>query len=368
MSDSITKLYIEPTTFCNLDCKMCSRKNWIDERIGHMTMALFHRIMTQIRDMDSIETVFFGGIGEPLFHPDIIEMITAVKALGKRAELITNGTLLSEQMIDNIIDAGLDQIWVSVDGIDVAMYEDIRKGTDYDTVIGGLERLRDRRIAKQSRMDLGLAFVLMKKNVDQLSKFPDFARGLMAKDIKVTNLVPYSLDMASEILYERSISTGLASDEFNLNIDLPIFDVVDEVKEPVYKLLRSFANFSIFGKPIGRNVNYCSFVQEGKTCIRWDGEVCPCIALLHSSKAYLYNFERRTRFASFGNVGDSTLQQVWDSDDYTSFRARIMAWDFPACTVCGACDMLEENETDCYNNPFPACGGCLWAQGFIQCP
>jgi len=368
MSEIITKLYIEPTTFCNLNCEMCSRKYWIDESFGHMSKENFARVIDQVRQIESIETVFFGGIGEPLFHPDIIDMIKSVKATGKRAELITNGTLLSKEMIDDIIDAQLDQIWVSVDGIDVATYEDIRKGADHNTVIGGLTRLREQRIERGSRMDVGLAFVLMKKNVDQISKFPDFARKYHARDVKVTNLIPYSRDMVGEILYERSISTGLSSEEFNLNIDLPIFDVVEEVKEPMYKLLRSMANFSIFGTPINREANYCSFVQEGKTCVRWDGELCPCIALLHSSKLFLYEWERHTRYASFGNVGESTIKEIWESEEYVAFRDRVMRFDFPACTVCGACDMLESNETDCYNNPFPACGGCLWAQGFIQCP
>jgi hypothetical protein len=30
--------------------------------------------------------------------------------------------------------------------------------------------------------------------------------------------------------------------------------------------------------------------------------------------------------------------------------------------------MADENLEDCFGSPTPACGGCLWAQGFIQCP
>lgn len=42
--------------------------------------------------------------------------------------------------------------------------------------------------------------------------------------------------------------------------------------------------------------------------------------------------------------------------------------DYSPCHVCGGCQLLEKNEEDCYGNTFPACGGCLWAQGVIQCP
>jgi len=42
---------------------------------------------------------------------------------------------------------------------------------------------------------------------------------------------------------------------------------------------------------------------------------------------------------------------------------------FAPCTFCGGCDLSETNEEDCIGNDiFPVCGGCLWAQGIIQCP
>lgn len=47
---------------------------------------------------------------------------------------------------------------------------------------------------------------------------------------------------------------------------------------------------------------------------------------------------------------------------------KVKAFEFSPCRVCGGCSLLEKNEEDCYGNAFPACGGCLWAQGIIQCP
>lgn len=32
------------------------------------------------------------------------------------------------------------------------------------------------------------------------------------------------------------------------------------------------------------------------------------------------------------------------------------------------CELRETNEADCYGNPFPTCGECLWAAGLVQCP
>jgi MoaA/NifB/PqqE/SkfB family radical SAM enzyme len=119
---------------------------------------------------------------------------------------------------------------------------------------------------------------------------------------------------------------------------------------------------------VGRNADYCRFVQEGNVFVRWDGEVCPCMSLLHESKTYLYNYERKIEAASFGNIANNSLAEIWDSDKYSSFRDQVMKFDFSPCVLCGGCSDLDENATDCFGNPFPTCGGCLWAQGFIQCP
>ena len=59
--DCLKKLYIEPTARCNLRCKMCFRNSWKNEIIGDMRMETFRKAMTTMPD--SVETVFFGGMG-----------------------------------------------------------------------------------------------------------------------------------------------------------------------------------------------------------------------------------------------------------------------------------------------------------------
>jgi hypothetical protein len=67
-------------------------------------------------------------------------------------------------------------------------------------------------------------------------------------------------------------------------------------------------------------------------------------------------------------VREGDLFEIWNSKAYADFREKVKAFDYSPCHVCGGCSMLESNEEDCYGNAFPACGGCLWAQGVIQCP
>jgi hypothetical protein len=53
---------------------------------------------------------------------------------------------------------------------------------------------------------------------------------------------------------------------------------------------------------------------------------------------------------------------------YVAYRRRVLSFAFAPCTFCGGCELSETNQEDCLGNVFPACGGCLWAQGVIQCP
>ena len=109
--DCLKKLYIEPTARCNLRCKMCFRNSWKNEIIGDMRPETFRKAMTTMPD--SVETVFFGGMGEPLAHPDIVEMVRTASSLGKRVELLSNGTLLDARRTAELLDAGLDMPWTT---------------------------------------------------------------------------------------------------------------------------------------------------------------------------------------------------------------------------------------------------------------
>ena len=67
-----------------------------------------------------------------------------------------------------------------------------------------------------------------------------------------------------------------------------------------------------------------------------------------------------------GLTGKGTLARMTAA--YEAFRSKVREFHFSPCTICGHCSHVEGNEEDCYGNAFPTCGGCLWAEGLIQCP
>ena len=100
----LTKVYVEPTVACNLDCITCFRNEW-DQPMGRMSDATFARVLEGVQAMDPRPSVCFGGIGEPLFHPRTLDWLEQAKALGVKVEMITNGTILNEKTVRRLIDA-----------------------------------------------------------------------------------------------------------------------------------------------------------------------------------------------------------------------------------------------------------------------
>lgn len=278
--------------------------------------------------------------------------------------------MLDERMIQQLLTSGLDRIWISVDSLDEQTYQGIRKGAQFQHVTHQIRSLaRAIRLAR-SPIQIGLAFVLMKRNQSDLPRLQAFAKKYRIKAIKVTHVIPYNRQMAEESLFERSMALGLGTQDIKdrIEIDLPVLDMNEDTIPLYYQLFRSDDTFYRQGSPLGRKAGFCRFIEEGYVIVRWDGEVSPCLALLHESKTYLLGQERNLQPASFGRVQEQTVEQIWKSQNYKDFRKRVLTFDFSPCVNCGGCEKMESNQEDCFGNQFPTCGGCLWAQGFIQCP
>jgi MoaA/NifB/PqqE/SkfB family radical SAM enzyme len=372
----LAKVYIEPTNRCNLQCVTCIRNSW-EEPLGQTTPTVFARIVEGLRLFSPPPDVSFGGLGEPLSHPDIVDMVRQIKALGSSVELITNGTLLNKSLSTQLIDAGLDRLWVSLDGATPESYRDVRLGAALPEVLANLAAFRQARWTKHYPVSLdiclqpqlGIVFVAMKRNIADLPAVFSLATRSGALNFMVTNVLPYTSEMQEEILYSRSLKDAVytVSPWMGL-LDLPKIDINPTTREAVYHAMRSGHSLNIAGGSLGQRNDLCPFLDKGALAIRWDGAVSPCLALLHSHKTYLYGYERSLKSHALGNVSEQSVGDIWNNPEYLSFRRRLQEFDFSPCTLCGGCDFFESNQEDCIGSPFPVCGGCLWAQGIIQCP
>jgi MoaA/NifB/PqqE/SkfB family radical SAM enzyme len=373
----LNKLYIEPTNRCNLDCRTCMRNAW-DEPLGLMSKETFLRIMEALKEFSSPPAVFLGGLGEPLFHPDIVDMVAQAKSVNSTVELITNGTLLTKQMSEGLIASGLDRLWISLDGATPESYGDIRLGALLPEVVNNLKIFHHARVFAHSpspspfsqfhtRPELGIVFVVMKRNIRDLPLLLPLAQTLGAGTVLVSNVLPHSEEMAKEVLYSRSLN-GVLYQSSVYRLELPKIDIDDTTKKSLYESMRAGHSLSLARGHFEEGNDYCPFIENGACAISWDGTLSPCLSLLHSHKSYMDGIERFSRRYAIGNIYEHSIKALWDEPEYLQFRERVQTFDFAPCTYCGGCSLFAENEKDCLGNSFPTCGGCLWAQGIIQCP
>lgn len=365
----LAKVYVEPTVCCNLDCRTCIRNVW-DEELGTMSERTFDRVLAALRSVESAPSVFFGGLGEPLLHPHIVDWIKQAKALGATVEMISNGTLLDEDMARALIDSGLDNLWISLDGARPESFADVRLGAELPRVIENVKRLRRmRRGGHFGKPEIDIAFVAMKRNIHELPDLLNLARQLDARQFKMSHVLPYTEELRDQILYARSLRDPAYMPSPRIpRLSLPRLEFNDDTAGPLIEALRSGFTVNLAGNNLGGSMDVCGFIESGSIAVGWDGTLAPCLPLLHTHAHYFRAYQHMVKRHNLGNINDVNLLDVWLDPEYVQYRERVHSFAFAPCTFCGGCELLESNEEDCVGNTFPACGGCLWAQGLIQCP
>lgn len=343
-------VHIEVTTRCNLECPNCVRNVWKDP-LTDMEDETFRHLMDSLRKLPELREVHFGGYGEPLLHPRITEIVKQVKSLGVRTSLITNGTLLDQEKAKALMDSGLDRLFVSIDSPRSDLFGKMRDGAELDRVIKNLKRVKDLRKERGSMgPTIGLEMVITDENLKDIERIPSLGREVGASMVLLTHLLPHNERAADRIAYDedhgqipRPVGWGIMAGDFVMwgTVLIPRSKWGAERK--------------------------CRFIEGNKLVVGWDGAVSPCYALMHSYPYFIFGDEKHVSRYELGNVNDESLADIWTSEEYVLFRARVREFDFPSCVDCGAnCDYRQEN-SDCVGNEI-SCADCLWAQDIIRCP
>lgn len=148
-------LFISPTHKCNFRCFYCTHSKSAEEKkmSGFRTVDIAPEMVRSLAEQASafhgeIKRVVFTGLGEPLMNPmlpDMIRMFAETNA-AQGYEVITNAYLLTPDMTDRLLDAGLTYLRVSIQGVNQAQYEKttgIR--VDYDRLVRQLQYFYERK-------------------------------------------------------------------------------------------------------------------------------------------------------------------------------------------------------------------------------
>src|SRR6478735_8249592 len=158
---------IESTNICNAKCVFCPRDD-MHRRQGIMTVELFRKIVDECAEL-GITHVRMHNYGEAFIDRKLVEKVRYAKQKGIReVGLISNGSLITEEIARGMVEAGLDAINISVDAAGKEVFESTRLHLDYDEVIGNVRNLvRIRQQLGRTRPRLILSFVRQNNSADE---------------------------------------------------------------------------------------------------------------------------------------------------------------------------------------------------------
>jgi len=174
---------IEITTNCNLKCKYCARSIW-GRKGRNMSIYMFRSILDFLPHAYRVTLV---GLGEPLLHPGIIDLVAMASSMGRRVAVVTNAMQLDKIMSIELIKAGLHSIAFSIDSPNQELADELRPGTDFNLVI---QNIKEFIAASKEKRDISKAVfsAVSVKTVPYLDQLIDVVSNLGVNVLMLTDL------------------------------------------------------------------------------------------------------------------------------------------------------------------------------------
>jgi radical SAM protein with 4Fe4S-binding SPASM domain len=124
-------VFVDPASACNFKCSFCptGHRDLIAETgrfQGAMKLEIFQKVIDDLGEFDQpIKVLRMYKDGEPFLNKRLADMVSYARRAGhiEYIDTTTNGTLLSPDRVEPVLQAGIDKINISVDGMDVATYQ-----------------------------------------------------------------------------------------------------------------------------------------------------------------------------------------------------------------------------------------------------
>lgn len=212
--DTPFTLFISPSQLCNFKCNFCAQSLSAQKKKESGFVAInqdfevFKRIAQQSKKFPSqYKRILLTGLGEPLVNPRIVDMVKLLKEyqVAEKLEIFTNASLLTEELSEGLIEAGLTRLRISVQGTDAEKYKKhCGVDIDFEKFVNGIKYFYEK-----SRGKCSIYIKIIEEELDNeqdRQKFFDIF-GCICDDIFVENLVraqPMMGDYDDEIAVART--------------------------------------------------------------------------------------------------------------------------------------------------------------------
>ncbi len=176
INNSEILLTIEPNNFCNLQCIMCPYKR-MKRKKETMSMSLFKKIIQEAIEV-GCKDLHLTQYNEPFTDKFLFERIRYAKNNGMRVWFYSNATLMNKYIRKKVLENTPDLIRFSVDSVKKEIFENIRKGANYEKVVENITNLyKERKKIKKKFPIIEVYFTVMKENEREVKDFLKFWKG-----------------------------------------------------------------------------------------------------------------------------------------------------------------------------------------------
>ena len=278
-------LMVEPTNRCNFNCPLCDKGSGnLSRAEGIMKLDDFVKILDEAGR--GLKLLLLWNQGEPFINKRLTEFINIASRRGIFCIVSTNGSLIAKNL-EGIIESGLDELIVSLDGATEATFNMYRKGGDFNRIVDSVEKLVKLR-GERNKPLISLQFLLLKHNIKEIASFKELADKTCADRVLWKTVQVSETAQAEEYLPEAA--------EFRRYKD---------------------------GKGIKVNKTYqgCRRLLYSAV-IDWNGNMVPCC------------FDKDESFV-MGNVLRDGFKRCWTGEEFSSLRREISSGKMPdMCSNC----------------------------------
>lgn len=315
-------LYLEVTNRCNLLCTTCPRTFEDLEPPADMSWELFTRIVEQVPDL---ARAVLHGVGEPLMVRELPRMVRFLKQRGVHVLFNTNGVLLDAARGRALMDAGLDELRVSLDAAHPEAFEAVRGVDAFDRIVANVQAfVAMQRELGSTRPRVSLWLTGLKETLAELPHFVRLAHDLGVPEVHLQRLVyfPGGQGLARP---ESALFENLEAEERKFL--RAATDVAESLGVTFNASGAVEPELSVQKRADARPWSLC---RRPWTLMYFTatGRALPCCIAPFSMRGY--------QSFTLGDATQETLREIWNGPRYQAFRSALVS-DHPpdVCSSCG---------------------------------
>lgn len=326
------------TRLCNLRCKMCgqwgdvgvTKSEDVEKLKNWLTFDEVRAVLDDVKGFRPHITLFGG---EPLMHPDIGDIMRAVKKLKFHGLIITNGTLL-KKVAQDLVEIGWDELNISIDGLG-PLHDEIRGVSGlFDRIMAGIDEVNKlKKSFKRAKPFINIQCTISAYNYEKLDALLYVAKRARANSLTFHNLIFLKSGLIEEQKKFDQL-LGCSSRDWEGFVFEPGIDP-KKLFEKIRPILAKKHDFSVDFYPnfsekslkeYYANPDYLPEDAAPKCVSPWicayvfpEGEVRPCLNCSYS----------------YGNVKRQTFAGIWNSEKAILYRQALKKEGiFPVCRRC----------------------------------